>query len=438
MTTTAEIARAARAALRTAFPGSKISVTSSSGITVRWTDDGPTVEQVQDTLLAAGCAEARMGSDEKRYIRTPGNYGESYWLDRYNVAQRAAEQEDFERRRREYEAENQRVVEVIARERAAKRSALPALSRQELPAVQDPSVLAAFETLRQRAEREAAYSDEAQRRPSWAPPLLLGEELGMLSLELGYITEDDKLIARLWADFATPRRSGRWLRQHVSSLPLEGLHCRGFALWAGAARGTRSTLLFEAQREQSGAWRFGPQEYMHGYWSSRGRAQEWEQLIREREGLRRELEQYREQLSEGRRRQLEDGIAERSRRLEAIDADDLIKAKAHHDRQRMRQRVLELARARVLEFIGAPDAQMRTAARLWGHCCICGKALTDPVSLERGIGPDCYAHKINFIRRSASDGWKLESIAAVVGMPLEFVSTVVSEEAVSSANAVSP
>jgi Family of unknown function (DUF6011) len=52
---------------------------------------------------------------------------------------------------------------------------------------------------------------------------------------------------------------------------------------------------------------------------------------------------------------------------------------------------------------------MQTAARLWGHCCICGKALIDPVSLERGIGPDCYAHKIDFIRRSAREGWKLES-----------------------------
>ena len=253
----------------------------------------------------------------------------------------------------------------------------------------------------------------------------MGEELAELCLELGYLTLDDKWIGRLWADFATPKRSGRWLRQHVSNLPLEGLQCRGFSLWAGATRGPRSTLLFEAQREQLGAWRFGPQEYLHDYQSSRGR--EWEQLIREREGFCHELEQY--QLSEERRAQIKTGIAERSRRLEEINADDVIRARAHHERRRNRQRALELARARVLEFIGAPDAQMQIAARLWGGCCRCGKALTDPVSLERGIGPDCYAAKINFIRWLASEGWKLESIVTVVGMPLEFVSRILREEA---------
>jgi uncharacterized protein DUF6011 len=93
----------------------------------------------------------------------------------------------------------------------------------------------------------------------------------------------------------------------------------------------------------------------------------------------------------------------------------------------MRQRALELARARVLEFVGAPDAQMMTAARLWGHCCICGKALTDPVSLERGIGPDCFADRVDYIRRSASAGRSPEKIAAVAGMSLEFVSAILEE-----------
>jgi hypothetical protein len=53
-----DVAKAARAALRRAFPASKISVTSSDSINVRWTDDGPSLEQVKETLLKAGCAEA--------------------------------------------------------------------------------------------------------------------------------------------------------------------------------------------------------------------------------------------------------------------------------------------------------------------------------------------------------------------------------------------
>jgi hypothetical protein len=71
MNPTAEIARAARAALKQAFPGSKISVTSTCGVWVRWIDDGPTVEQVQDVLLAAGCAEARKSWNGERYLDPP-------------------------------------------------------------------------------------------------------------------------------------------------------------------------------------------------------------------------------------------------------------------------------------------------------------------------------------------------------------------------------
>jgi hypothetical protein len=86
----------------------------------------------------------------------------------------------------------------------------------------------------------------------------------------------------------------------------------------------------------------------------------------------------------------------------------------------------ELARARVLDFIGAPDAQMRLAARLWGHCCICGKALTDPISLEKGIGPDCLQAKIDFIRLNAASPVKW--LVFYSGMPREFVVEVIGEQ----------
>jgi len=74
-------------------------------------------------------------------------------------------------------------------------------------------IFAAFETLRQRAEAEVTIAEDAERRPSWAPPLILGAELGEACYTLGYLTDDDKWIARLWAIFATPKRSGRWLRE---------------------------------------------------------------------------------------------------------------------------------------------------------------------------------------------------------------------------------
>jgi hypothetical protein len=33
-----------------------------------------------------------------------------------------------------------------------------------------------------------------------------------------------------------------------------------------------------------------------------------------------------------------------------------------------------------------------------GRCCFCGKVLTDPVSMARGIGPECYRDFIGFTR----------------------------------------
>jgi hypothetical protein len=383
-------------------------------------------------LLTTGCAEARQDFQDRRYLVTPkDSRSESIWMDRYNEAARTAEKQERERRDQERAAKDQRIAKVVAREAAARRSAWPTLSPPDVPPVQDPAVFAAFEALRLRAEAEAKIDEGAERRPSWAPPLLLGEELALACLELGYLTGDDKWIARLRAEFSTPRRSGQWLRRHRSTLPLEGIQCRGFSLWAGASRGPQSNLLFEAQREQSGTWRFGPRDFAPSYYPNpHHRESEWERHVRAREALRSEREHWEKggQIIEGRLRQIADGIAEHTDRIAAIDAEDANKADAYYTQRELRQRALTLARARVLDFIGAPDAQMQIAARLWGHCCICGKALTDPLSLERGIGPDCFARRVDLIHRCAKEGRPPEIIALISGMPVEFVATLLSEE----------
>jgi Family of unknown function (DUF6011) len=415
------------AALRKAFPesGRRISVTSDRyNITVRWTDDGPTLEQVQEALLAAHCAIAKKAWNGECYLEPWGvKYSGSIYFDRYNAAQRAAEIEERDRRMREREAELKRISDVTERERKAWYATMPKpVTPQSLPA-SDPTVFETFERLRERAEAEAHISEDSERRPSWAPPLLLGEELAELYLELELITPDDKWIGRLWADFATPKRSGKWLREHMSDLPLEGIQCRGFSLWAGAARGTCATLLFEAQRQQSGAWRFGPQDNALGYWiSGLDGEYRWKDLIRQREQAR-DIYRHPSQA-----RELELQLAELERKIKTVEDDERTKVTAYYDRQRKRQRVLELARGRVLEFVGAPDAEMQTAARLWGCCCRCGKTLTDPVSLERGVGPNCFTLKIKFIRALAADGCSLERISIRSGMPIEFVTEVLTEE----------
>ena len=59
-----------------------------------------------------------------------------------------------------------------------------------------------------------------QERGAWN-----GERCLEVDRELEYIGMDDKWIGRIWATFAAPKRSGRWLREHKSNLPLAGLAC---------------------------------------------------------------------------------------------------------------------------------------------------------------------------------------------------------------------
>ena len=85
------------------------------------------------------------------------------------------------------------------------------------------------------------------------------------------------------------------------------------------------------------------------------------------------------------------------------------------------------SRARVLDFVGAPDEQMRAAAELAGCCFICGKMLTDPISLERGIGPDCYADRTKAVEIWAAAGHDVATIAFRSGMPRKFVEEIMRE-----------
>jgi hypothetical protein len=404
-----EAARKVRATLRATFKV-KFSVTSrSSEIEITWEDSGPTLDELQQALKTAGLAEVQRGWNDKEYLTVDGH---SLWFNRYNAAQREAAQRDFERRRQEWEAQRKREQEAVDQARKAKRNGQATVLVQRQVHSPDPTVFDAFERLRQKAEAQIA-AHEGDRRPSWAPPLILGDELAETCRALGYLAHDEAAVGRLWAQFAAPKRSGRVLREKVSNLPLLGISCRGFQLFAGGSRQSTSAILFEAQRREDGTWQFGPLVHPMEYYSPQQR--KWESLVRERVRI-----EFSEEQADARHAAV---MAE----IEAIDAQDAAEVEKHHQRQRLKQHALELARARTLDFVGTPDAQMQLAGRLCGHCCNCWKELTDPVSLERGIGPDCYQNIIGGIRRLAANGRRLEAIAALAGMPIEFVRAIVSE-----------
>jgi hypothetical protein len=83
--------------------------------------------------------------------------------------------------------------------------------------------------------------------------------------------------------------------------------------------------------------------------------------------------------------------------LEPCDDDE-----AAWQRYRQRQRSTELATQRVLSFADAPFEEMKIGGLLTGECSVCGRRLRDPVSIERGIGPECWGTVLH-IRKMFDD-----------------------------------
>jgi hypothetical protein len=262
-----------------------------------------------------------------------------------------------------------------------------------------------FETLRLRAEADAAAriqdSDKPQsRRSSWAPPLVLAGELLEVCVELKFLSPTDKPVARLWGQFADPKRIGRVLRETNSNHnhAMIGIACRGFELHPGAERGNRSNILFEAQRTADGNWRTGPR-WIEPRHDPDGK-------VKHAQGSVEHAQYFVDSYNDPRNpdpgkptphpifweKPLQDftkELEDKQRLLAAAEAEEQERYQKALDRYALRRRAFELAAARVAEFAGDQDVQMRAAGRLCGHCAQCFRALTDPKSVEIGIGPEC-------------------------------------------------
>jgi Family of unknown function (DUF6011) len=95
----ADRTRRFKTVLRKAFPGCKFSV-DRGGERISWDEAGPTKTEVEQAILAAGVAEAKVAWNGERRLCVDG--GQSVWLDRHDASVRAAEAVAAQRRHEEW------------------------------------------------------------------------------------------------------------------------------------------------------------------------------------------------------------------------------------------------------------------------------------------------------------------------------------------------
>jgi hypothetical protein len=239
-----------------------------------------------------------------------------------------------------------------------------------------------FENLRLQAEAETA-GRTTSKRPTWAPALAIDGEFFDNCVALERLKETDKPVVRLWAIFADPKHRGQVVREAFSKEPLPGHSCRGFELRAGTTHG--GEVVWRTQKSVRGGeakWTDGPR-----WRGPSGHAES--QLEDAQTRYRKERALYetpREWLTEEMARlHLARIDARYLPHIEKLTAQ-VPKAKA---RYLLLVRSFELGAQRVAAFVGDVEGERRAGAQLTGSCAICGRALTDPISVERGIGPEC-------------------------------------------------
>jgi hypothetical protein len=240
-----------------------------------------------------------------------------------------------------------------------------------------------FETLRTLAENDTANAGTENRRPSWAPALTVAGELDALLTTLGYWKTDDKRVLRLWASFADPKQLGMMLRVKMSESPMPEARCRAFELRTGTKRS--GPYVLRAKRDRGGRWGVDNgqhKQFRDGYSLHR--------IDYELRTERRHLEwcEVNTIADPG----YETTLQERRCKIAALEEEHQALTAARNVHREQCDRLHELAKQRVAEFAGDPFAQMIAGAYVSGNCAICGRHLTDPISLERRIGPERYGH----------------------------------------------
>jgi Family of unknown function (DUF6011) len=177
----------------------------------------------------------------------------------------------------------------------------------------------------------STHDQVPERRPTFGATMAVEGPFLDLLAKLGWLTVDEKPVVRLHTLFSDPRQV---IRYHPDS---RGIKVVGFDLMPGINKAPRSV-----------------------------NGSTWRRTIK---------------------------IVEARRRTSLIGMPWTFGPKWKYAREPGRlalmQRAVELGAARIAEFVEAPADQMEIGGIVCGACCLCGRPLTDPVSIARGIGPEC-------------------------------------------------
>jgi Family of unknown function (DUF6011) len=246
-----------------------------------------------------------------------------------------------------------------------------------------------FERLRALAEADTVNKGTENRRPSWGPALTVESELDALLDTLGYWQADDKKVLRLWALFADPKKVGTLLRTDVGKLPMPEARCRAFELRVGTDRA--GAYVLRVKRWSDGRWDISRGQRT-GFPANNERWNVHRELVNKRSELTWCERRYAEQPDLFGSAAHENVLHECRRKIAALEERQAALQAAKEVHHKQCERLHELACQRVAEFAGDPFPQMVAGAHVTGNCAICGRLLTDPTSIERGIGPECYGH----------------------------------------------
>ena len=246
-----------------------------------------------------------------------------------------------------------------------------------------------FESLRSIAEADTAGAGTDKRRQSWGPALVLGDEILTTLVDLNHPLPEKK-VARLWATFAGPDKVTTHLRTAASKLPMPEARVRAFELRLGTDRS--GERLLQVKRGGSGQWsvdahimrsRFPRSLQRHQADDARKKARDRVQDLNcwvNRATADDDYQWARNELPNA-----EAALAKCNEAVAEIEAD-------RADYHRRYWAFGDLIKQRVAEVADSPRAQMIAGAHVTGNCAVCGRGLTDPISLERGIGPECFGH----------------------------------------------